>query len=236
MPGAEFSWWSVVPTMVGAAMSILTTLAMFSLAQWTDRKKKEADKRKEGAIIAFEGFLKLKAVSEELGNQKRQIDEAFDEAREKGDTLKSPSKFVRGFVSAASGLQSLDAKQLVFLVKIKKAELMVDAELIVRRAQNVEASIRKYTELRDELQQFLSSNAEVISTGGDPRGQFGFSGKNAELAKIKVAALDELVLQIRAFLDKDAPESRRVADAYLSAARQHFGDDFPQFKLEWVDD
>lgn len=236
MAQPEFTWLSVVPTLVGGAISIVTTVAMFGLTQWVDRKKRARERKREEAVAAFVGFWKLKAVAESLGNLRREISDAFASAKDRGISDGEPCDIVRGLVGASSQTDFLTSRELLFLNRANRSDLMAEADLIVRRAINIEESMKKYGEMREHFQSFIESAAESVAVPTGTAGGFSLSGNAAAIARLKKNSMNDFLSQVQSMLEKDLPRAKIAANGYLRVARESFGDDFPKFNLEWVEE
>lgn len=233
--GDEFKWLSVVPTLVGGGISLVTSLSMFGLAQYIERRKRANEREREGGAAAFMGFWKLKTTAEMLVNLQREIGDAFSKASEKGLSGAEPCQIVRGMVGAPALIEFLEAKELMFLSKEKRSDLIAEADLVVHRARNIDASMRKYTELRESLQVFLEINSDRVGASVGAVSDFALSGKNAAIAKLKIDSLNEMLEQIGGMLKNDAVAAKKVALEYLGVAKKHFGTGFPSFQFDWVE-
>ncbi len=232
--GLDFTWWNIVPTLVGGAISLVTAITMFSFAQSVERKKRQAEKKSEEATSAFVGFRKLVVVAEALGNLDRELDNAFSHAENIGLENSEPCDKVRGLVGLSNRLEPLVAKELLFLNKAKRSELINEIDLIVHRALNTEESIRRYGELRTEAQLFMEQHSEIVENPTDNVGSFQLSGKSGAIFKLKRQGLNDLLSQIQTHLKSDNESARKATDEYIVIARKYFGNDFPEFSFEWV--
>jgi hypothetical protein len=62
MAATEFSWWNIVPTVVGAGISIITTVIMFGVSERNERKKRKADSILKLEAFAFSAQTKLSSI------------------------------------------------------------------------------------------------------------------------------------------------------------------------------
>jgi hypothetical protein len=215
-------------------LSIATTVTMFGVSQKIERNKKTAEKNRDEAAAALNGFLKLKAISDGVYTIEEQLKEAYATAFENGLGDASPFAKVNGFVGADGKYEPLVGKELHFLISSKNALLINDVDLMWRRMLSLSAAVAKYTDLKASFELFGEQHAEEISGGEGTIVSTSFSGRFAHLASIKEGSMNSLLGQIHELIDRDLPESKRVASAYLEAARAYFGNDFPDFKMEWV--
>lgn len=229
----EFSWWSVVPTLVGGGISLATTFLMFGVAQSVDRSKRAKERKKEEAVTAFVGFWNLKALAEFLGNIDRELDEAFAQAGDEVVHLE-PSDIIKGFLSADEVFPEFSIKELMFLSRQKQTQMIADVDLLLKRARNVEATIKKYTALREGVEAMLEDRASKIVETDAGRSQATLSGRDAVVVNLRRGNLNQILGGLHVLLERDVPESKRLTETYLELARKEYGSDFPDFKLEWV--
>jgi hypothetical protein len=235
MPSSiEFSWMTIVPTIVGGAISAVSAVCMFLLAQRAERRKRAAEKRRDEAMRAFQGFWKLRGVANGLWNYERQISECYEDAERNGFGDSPPSSKAKPLVGALDNYDLLEVQEFMFLGRQKRTILMNDIDLIVRRARNVEAVVSKYNEQKASFENFIEDHAEEIEVIDGPIVATKFGGRLGVLAELREGSMNNLLGQLHEALDVDCKEARRVTEEYLDAARAEFGDDFPKFKFEWL--
>jgi hypothetical protein len=229
----QFSWWNIVPSLVGGLMSAASAVGMFYLAQRTERKKREAEGRRKSAQAAFEGFWKLRAIAAGQINLNREITDQYIEARLSGAEDLLPANKVLGLLGAPNGYEHLAASEYLFLINQRKAELIAEIDLVVRRAMNNEVSTQKYNELRIDFEEFIVKNADLVVPHTGTRASVELKGIAGSIADIKISRLNNLLGQIEEHLDEDCKNSKKVVEDFLMAARAEFGEDFPKFKFKW---
>ena len=229
----HFSWWNIVPSLVGGLMSAGSAVGMFYLAQRTERKKREAERRRQSAQAAFEGFWKLRAIAAGQINLNREITDQYIAAQHSDAEDMLPANKVVGMLGAPNGYEHLAATEYLFLIKQKKAELIAEIDLVVRRAMNNEVSANKYNELRVDFEEFVAQNADLVVPHAGTSASIELTGKAGAIADLKIRRLNNLLGQIEEHLDRDCKNSKKVVEDFLTAARAEFGEDFPKFKFEW---
>ena len=233
MAQPEFSWLSVVPTVVGGGISLVTTMMVFGLGQWVERRKKAKEKKKQESVSAFSGFWKLKALAEFLGNIDLELDEAFAQAGDDVERLE-PADIIKGFLSADENFSEFSIDELVFLHRQKRTQLIADIYLLLRRVRNIEAVVKKYTELRQKLEVILEERATKIEKTDAGHPELTLSERDASVVNLRRGNLNQILGGLHVLLERDVPESKLLTETYLELARKEFGGDFPDFKLEWV--
>jgi hypothetical protein len=231
----EFSWWNVIPTLVGGAISIATTAILFSANQRVERKKRAIESRKSEALRAFKGFWKLRNVANGLMNLELQIAQSYREADESGMEDALPFSKVKAFVGALEDYELLEIEEVVFLSRQKNIALLNDIELIVRRARTIEVVVIKYNDMKASFEEFIESHAEEIEVLDEPIVGSKLKGRLGVIAHLRECSGNNLLGQLQELLESDCKESKRVTEAYLEAAEKEFGEDFPKFKFVWTD-
>ena len=187
------------------------------------------------AAEAFSGFQKLMSISNGLLNCKRAIDEEFREAAENGHLDAEPWSKVKPIIGAEADYERLQPQEVVFLVQEKKSELLNDIALIYRRAVNNEAVISQYNELRLEFSRFLADNSQETLQFDQTHASVELEGADIQKARAQEIMLNGLIGNLLDALEKDCLEIKRIVAEYHSAAVDHYGDLFPEFRLEWHD-
>ena len=230
----EFSWWNVVPTLVGGAISLATTYLMFNKTQSTEREKREKENKKRLALSAFNGFRKLLEVSNGLENIKLHIDEGFEAAEKNGGLDLDPYIKILPFVGARGIYKDLVSEELFFLTKLKNSELISELDVIIRRARNNEVVIEKYSELRQDINSFLETRigTDTSADGTLVSGTIATSDK--VVLDLRGGLLNNVLGTLMEHLEADCVKARKICSEYLEAAQAEYQDDFPKIKLEWT--
>ena len=227
-------WWAFVSTLVGAGVSIVTSLAVFGFTLWTESRKVKAETKTKDAFSAFRGFQKLVQIANDLTNTQRHIDEAFKEASEHGLEEADPYIKVNPLVGAKVVLEPPRIEEMFFLVDAKLTHVMGEIDLMYRRALNTEAVVEKFNTMKLEFGQFLEARTKKIEGLDGTRVAFELVGQDAKVAELRGGAMNNLLGQLLEHLEKDCSEAKRLAETFLKAAQEHFGPDFPKVKLEWM--
>jgi hypothetical protein len=233
MSTAGFNWWTIVPTLVGAGISVLTTFIMFKVTQGVEQKKRDSDRRKKEIVGAFVTFWQLKALAEFLGNVDRQLDDAYAEVDDDVTNLE-PCDIIKGFLTADEVFPEFRIEDLVFLNRQKRTQVIADIDLLLRRARTVEATVKKYTELRQNLEGMLENLASTVEESETGRPLIAVPADAAAIINLRKGNLNQILAGLHELLEVDVPNSRMLTETFLDLARKEFGSEFPDFKLEWV--
>jgi hypothetical protein len=226
-------WSNLYSTLLGAGVSIATSLVVFGFTSWSETKRQRKMERKAEAFRAFCGFQKLLRAANSIANLKRHIDEAFQEAEEHGVLDGEPASKVRPVVSAEIDLQPVAAEEMFFLIEGKRSQMMGEIELIYHRSLNNIAASKAYSVMRLEFDRFLESQTSSINDVEGAVVSFNMKGLHEAVAGLRVGMLNNMLGQLMENLESDVPEARRLCEAFLQAAKEQFGKDFPNVKLEW---
>lgn len=226
-------WASFFSTIVGAGVSIVTSLVVFGFTSWSETKKAETIQRQKGAFLAFNGFQKLVQISNDLANTKLHIDKAFKEADVLGLGDLDPFEKVQQLVRARVPLEPLSIDEMYFLVESKHSEMLAKIDLIYRRTLNVEAVIDQFNAMKTEYSNFIEAKADSIVPGEGTHASIELTVAGARLAHLKGGAMNNLIGQLLEYLERDCADSKRVAESFLTVCQEHFGMDFPRVKITW---
>ena len=141
-------WSAFTSTLVGAGVSIGTSIAVFGFTSWTDGKKAVAREKKTNAFLAFRGFQKLVHITNDLTNTQLHINNAFKDAHDNGLGDADPYIKLLPMVSAKVGLEPLSIEEMYFLVEGKLSHVISEIDLIYRRALNTEAVIEQFNKMK----------------------------------------------------------------------------------------
>jgi hypothetical protein len=227
----EFSWWSIVPTLVGGAISIATTVAVFRFNIRVDRTKREREQKKSAANRAFFGLMKLNRTLESIENLARHFDEQLAEAQSIGRGHLEPYDVYRALVGAPHPFDLVSAEEILFLTK-GHGEMIARIGEIQQRATNNEFIAREYASARRALDAFL---LEHISTDSLVDGASLYLNVDSAL-KVKIdfqqGQLNQMIVPLIAALEEDRITVVTLIKEYIKLAKLEFGDDFPTKGLE----
>lgn len=226
-------WATFLATLVGAGVSIATSLCVFGFTSWIEARRRADREKKAHAFQAFRGLQKLISIANDLTNVQRHLNEAFDEAREHGLEDAEPFVKVKPIIGAELALHALVAEEMFFLVDQKHSHVMGEIELIFHRALNVRAVVEQFNRMRLEFGQFLESRTKAVAALDGTRVAFELEGNDAKLADLRGGAMNNLLGQLMEHLDRDCVEAKRLAELFHDLAQTHFNDAFPKVKLEW---
>ncbi len=226
-------WPAFISTIVGAGVSICTSIAVFGFTSWTDGKKAVAREKKTNAFLAFRGFKKLVQITNYLTNTQLHIVNAFKDAHDNGLGDADPYIKLLPMVSAKEGLEPLSTEEMYFLVEGKLSQVISEIDLIYRRALNIEAVLEQFNKMKSEFQTFMEGKASTIEHVEGTRVAFELIGNDGKFANLKGAAMNNLIGHMVEYLERDCVEAKRISQEFLEAAQAHFGADFPSVKIEW---
>lgn len=230
----DFSWWNIVPTLVGGVLSTTSAVGMFVLAQRQDRKKRAAERKSLAAMLAYAGLMKLMKTGNSLIVLARHIDQQFDEAREEGRIEEEPASIVKPILGAPVTIEDVTAEEAGFLAKTD-AELISLIWEIQQRARNNDLMVETYNKFRQEYDLFLESKADGIKEIEGSVASYSLSGNDAKIAHMRIGKLNQIIVPLIAALDEDRKSIVTVIERYVAVAVESFGDDFPAKKIEWKD-
>jgi hypothetical protein len=228
---SDFSWWSVVPTLVGGGISIATAILMFNLNQRTERSKREREKLKSDAMSAFVGLQKLMRTLESIENLARHIDRQFVEAREVGDDGGEPASIVKPIIGAPIVVEDLTAQEGVFLAK-KNGELISRIWEIQQRARNNDFIVAEYNRQRLAFDDYLAAKATKITIVDGTRISAECESGDIPQIEMRFGRLNQIVVPLVEALEEDRRTIPTVIDEYIAVAREVFGDSFPAKSVE----
>jgi hypothetical protein len=224
-------WEKVIPVLVGGGISLLTTVVMFGVAQWVERRKRKTEKRAKDAFLAFTGFRKLVWALNEVENIRVQIDLAFKDDLNDHRPGAEPFEKVQPMLAAQSQVVSLSADELFFLAKRKQSSLISNIDLIVDRVRTDRMVLDKYSELRMELNKFMEDRVHPEGKNGDGPQRYELSAKDRVIFDSQAGSLNIMLSRLIEFVERDCSEGRQICDEYLTAAKSEFGEEFPAFTI-----
>jgi hypothetical protein len=228
---ADFSWWNVVPTLVGGGISIATALLVFGLNQRSDRVKRDEERKKSDAMSAFVGLQKLMRTLESIENLARHIDRQFIEAIEVGDGNQEPASIVKPIIGASIIVEDLTAQESLFLAK-SNGDLISHIWEIQQRARNNDFIVQEYNKSRLEFDEFMTARATKITISEGTRISVEAAKEDAPHFEMRFGRLNQIVVPLIEALEEDRITIPRIIDQYIQIARETFGDRFPAKKVE----
>ena len=145
-------WGVLVPTLVGGAISLVTSIVMFGAAQAFDRRQSKSEHRIAEIRSSYVGLQKLMKTANTVLSIKRHIDAEFESAKLDGDISKmEASAIVKPIIGARGHIEQLSADECAFLAGEKGAKLLSDIWVIERRAISNEVTIEIYYELTYDI-------------------------------------------------------------------------------------
>ena len=229
--GSQFDWHSIIPTVVGGLISIITTVIMFSLARYIERENRAKERKLESAKLAYIGLTKLIKTIHAIENLAQNLDTQFREAHDLGKSDLQTALIIKPIIGAAFEIEDLSAGELSFLRR-SDGELVAKIWKIQQRAKNNWAIMAQYSKLRTDFENFLESNANIASQIDGPGVSAEYKGTEENRIAIKIRRLDRLIDPLVAALKQDRISIIDITKGYIVAAHREFGDDFPAKKLE----
>ena len=223
-------WGALVPTLVGGAISLVSSVAVFTLAERAERKKKEKNRREEQAADAFVGLQKLMYSLNAIENLARHIETEFRSAEGDGGANMEPAAIVRTIVGSDSRIEDLQTKEFAFLID-ETGELAAKIAEIQERCKNSMAAVQTFNELKADYDRFVEENAEFEEIEGN-LATMVFKDRDAKVAELKVGRMNQLLASIIASLEEDRKQVREVTSEFIKKAVESFGDEFPARSLE----
>ncbi|WP_322892694.1 MULTISPECIES: hypothetical protein [unclassified Yoonia] len=220
---------SLVPVLVGGAISLVSSVVILSLGLLIESKRKGRAAKSEAALQAFVGLNKLMMTINSIENIAKHIDREFEGATKGGVTLE-PASILRPLIGAMNEIDLVTPHEMLFLAT-GDGELPAAIQEIQHRARNLNVIIAEYNLLRREHDDFLERNAKIGDLDGTNVG-YTLSGKARKISKIKIGRLNVLVAGIIEMVEEDRKTVFDVTNEYLAKAREHFGNDFPAKALE----
>ena len=228
----EAVWVPLASAGAGGALALLGSFGATWQANNSARKTREEALEQQSAERAYATFFKLFEAHNSAANLKRQIEEMFDSAAERGAADMEPWAKVMELVGAPDEIGKIEPSETSFLIAEKKAVLLNEVHLIQRRIANIMASAEKYSEVRAELHAFLMANMSHGELAEGTQLSAAFEGTAALHAGMLEVRANSLLGQIMDFLETDVKKSWQVASEFKDAASERFGDKFPEFKID----
>lgn len=227
-------WDTLIPTLVGGAISAVTAVCMFFVAKQDEHRRREKEVRIEAATNAYVGFSKLLATANSIENLARHIDSQFEEANEQVRSVPDTAALIKPIIGARAKIEFLSATETAFLLK-KNAELLSRIWEIQQRAESNDRVLETYNDLRTNFDSFLEERATDLSDLEGSVLSAKLQGRDGKVAKLRLAKLNTTIVPLIDALEEDRVTVKTVVNDYLDAARAYFGDDFPAKKIEWKD-
>jgi len=226
-------WPTFTATLVGAGVSIATSLVVFGATFYVTRKTHERDGDKEKAFAAYTGLLKTLHTANACLNIQRHIDECFSRAAENNVEVDNPAEIVTEIVAIDLGIEYVAAEESAFLLAIGEAQLLFDVLEFQQRVAAHETTLKRYNEMRLEFQQFVDSNADEVIEGEGTMVSLSFSAQSRSRASVKIGVLNNMIGTLIEQLERDGVSAKSLVQRYHDAANEHFGDMFPRIQISW---
>ena len=228
-------WSSLIPTLVGAGLSILTTAIVFTLTQNASRNRDKAEFKREAAQNAYVGLQKLMCTANCILGLKKHFDAEFESAREQGLETEEPAHIIRQVVGDSGTVEAVTAVESSFLAELKQFELISNIWQIESRARSSIKSADSINILKKEYDDFLMAVGAHARLHEGAVANIQLEGDNARVAHMHISKLNSVIGPLLQHLEEDSESVKVVVNDYVKAAKEHFGDKFPMTDVKWMD-
>ena len=232
-----FTWWSVVPTLVGGGISALTTAIMFRLNQNSEAQKREVEGNRTAALRAFAGLNKFLHTVNLIENLRRFIDFSYNEASTENLPDQTPHETIGEIDFADFDFESVLPNEIAFLGA--NAETRELTNLIWEGQLQARQILAVVTRYNQELRDFWKFKESII-LNRPPNDEIVDSIKLSSPEKAafdnRAGTMNRLISKILEYLEGYCPKYRDVMEKFLAAAVAEFGDDLPMKKIVWIKD
>lgn len=222
---------TLLAILLGAAISLASSLLIFGLGVWADRRKREQERRADAAVAAFRASMKLLDAYNELANIHHLMTEMFSDASKQGMDKLEPATIYKPIAGQQYQLEPILSDETSFLIRSGNTDLINDVFLAHRRASNIIQTIDTINNLRTNFTNHLMANSVETEIGEGTLVNTVLSGRNAKVAELMISQLNNLIGRVFEMLEVDEANTLAVAKKFVEAARTHFGEDFPKFKV-----
>jgi hypothetical protein len=229
-----FTWWSVVPTLVGAGISLFTTVVMFSVARFLDRREKLSTSRKKSALDAFLAFDKLQRAAAITINLSNTIDDEYREAHARGiDESREPHEFVRSLVFASDTPINIEISECLFLAKGNNLEFFAEICTFLRRVRTTEALVLQFNLEKQRFHDFLESLPHAVEGNTAVSTTYGLAGDDAKKAIPRVGRLNNILGMLIEGLEADKTTAKSLVEKYHKIAAVEFTTNWRVKSIAW---
>ena len=223
---SEFSWWTIVPTLVGGGISLVTTLFVQSRARGAEERRKTRDAKRLAAYDAYLALMKLVKTFEAIENLARHYDSLMDEAKAEGRGGGEPCDIYKALVGAGHRIDEVTAAEFFFLAA-KHGELVRRIGEIQQRAINNVVLSQEYSRSRAEFDHFLLSVISEETVIDDSTISLKTSGEIKKKLDFQKGKLNQIIVPLIESLEEDRKSFNAIISDFIAAARTEFGNDFP---------
>jgi hypothetical protein len=146
-----------------------------------------------------------------------------------------PVAKVLPLIGGVSEPLKLDQTHLLFLIEMKRAELIDDVLFCVRSAMASFTMMEAYNSYRAKLDDLIASNGDDTEFGEGTHLSTNLEGRARIQAELQVRRLNNILGQLVERLERDGPVIKRTLNEFHGAAKLHFGTLFPAFEVKNVE-
>lgn|GEM_PF-6280270 len=223
---------TILPTLVGGAITLLAALLSFWLANRAERSKREEEAQRLSAAEAMSGLFKLVQWTNLLHNIKRHIDEFYKQAAEEGHQPAEPALTIGPSAGIFVEPSLLEAREYTFLAQTRSSNLIAKLKLLEERSINSHHLIKLYSKYHLELQAWMEEIPDFHVELDGPIATNLFPPAYRSSYEIRLAQLNRIIGGLVEHLDEDIQNAEDLVKEFANIAHEHFGSQFPRFSLE----
>lgn len=226
-------WTTLVPTLVGAGISVTTTVVMFAVA-YKFQQRNELDRREDrSARLAYSGLQKLMRTANGVLVLAKHFDTEFEEAHKHAKRGDDPALWVREFVGARPIFSEVTEEETAFLSDNEGFDLLSRIWTMQNRAINNEHIAEKFNDLKREFSSFIEERVGGVYDIKGSVAALNLQDDDASAAILRIGKMNSVIGQLVSHLEEDRVEMKAVVDDYARLASLRFQDRFPMNKIEW---
>lgn len=224
-------WQSLIPTLVGGAITLLAALLAFSLSHWAERKRRQEEEKKKISANALSGVHKLILWADLIANIKNHVGKFYEQANEFGLVPDDACLIVGPSVGIFVEPTRLEIAEYAFLLNKEHSGLAQDILLMERKAINTHFLFEKYSQMREEFNQWLDDVPGFQISLDGPIASSKLPSKYKQNYDVRVAQLNRLLAGLVEDLDGDVDEARLLTQQFADAAHDLFEGGFPKVEI-----
>ena len=226
-----YDWYLIIPTLVGGAISLASSVGMYWLATNGQRRRDESSQLRTDARVVSEAYFCLLAYVNINANLDKHISDCFQETSSAGIDTPEAWSYVPASIGSLLLPNRLSHSGLSFLYSKNNFELLQEILHFEAKTINNLNVWAKYSELRGQLDRWMLEHPEI---------QRAFDGvtsndaiPKAEMTKIEIQGgqLNRILASLTEGLAEDMVIGDTMMERFSDAAHSHFGDLFLKAKL-----
>ncbi|WP_333828937.1 hypothetical protein [Pararhodobacter sp.] len=225
--GALMDWWSLVPTLLGASISLITTLVVLGLSQKWERERRKEEEKKLDCVKAIEGLHELLHIANYIHNIEHRMSV---ELRGKENT--EPSDVIGTIILPHINTNAYSAEKWRFLATAKKPKLISDIWEVEMTYLNCLSHISDYNCKRMDYEKFLHVEGVTFEIE-EGMTIINVNDNKKAIADAKLASANIALWKIIKYADEERSKAQGVFDEAFEAAKSHFGDLIPMGGVDW---